>query len=327
MIFLRMGTRILFIRSEEPEESCDLLFKKFGYEKISIEEAKSCTDSNSTVLFITQTNLTITDPEDAKCIMMARKSGSSVLAELFNCDLKFKISKVDIGPKIIIFRLPKDGSKIKHLLEKEFHGSSMSWKDAIKFGEQDHTILSLTTKPLHPSPLPFTDHLLINMPLHKCYARLQREALMYVTHTLDDETWYDYEINLYDMDDRYDIHFQRLAQTISGLELGLVLGEGWTRDFAHVLMSLMVYQVRLFSLIPPIELKKILMGLEYLEDGTRLADFDLFHKHKKIAWTEVQKQESVKRSKIDEGIFRRKELMKALPGSEKEKFIVLDAQL
>ncbi|MBM7563029.1 hypothetical protein [Fusibacter tunisiensis] len=327
MIFLRMGTRILFLRSEAPDSTCTLLSEKFAYETVTMEVAKSCTDNNSTVLFITEKNLVITDTNDAKYIMLARKSSSSVLADLFNCDMKCNISKVDIGPKIILFRLPSENLKIKELLEKEFNGRSMNWQEAVKLGEQNHTILSLTTKPLHPSPLPFSGHILVDMPLHKCYARLQREALMYVTHTLEEENWYDYEINLYDLDDHFEIHFQRLAQVISGLELGLVLGEGWTRDFAHVLMSLMVYQVRLFSLMPPIELKKILMGLEYLEDGTRLADFDLFYKRKKIAWTEVQKHASLKNNKMDEGILRRNQLMAMLPEAEKKTILNLDSRL
>lgn len=330
MIFLRIGTRLLFIRSINPQEICQRLTAQLGCKEVTLEEGQRESDENSTLLFITPTGLTLTDADDAEHILLAQSSGTAVLSEMINQNLIDGIERIDMGPRILIFRVPEIEDEIMSVLARDFSARSVTWKEGVRLGEKDQTLLGLTTQRLHQAlgeHAIHSQHLLIDQPLNECYAQLRREALLYITHSLKDGSWYEYRINLYDTRGNYELHYQRLIQVISGLELGMILGESWTKDHALALMSVMAYQVRLFSFLKPPEVKKILVGLEYDEVGHRLADFDLYHRNKKVSWIETQKETARrdnKRNKKEEGIHLRNELMSKMPEREKNKLLQLE---
>ncbi len=330
MIFLRMGTRIFFLRSNNPKVTCDQLIEKLGYKSVSLTEGQSDSDENSTLIFITPVGFEITDPDDAEFILLAGETGTTVLADIINLNLSSEIDRVDMGPRIVVFRVPSNENEFADMLTKNYEGKRVSWKDGVRLGEKEQTMISLTTQRLH-QPIKrqdvFSDHVLVDQNQQECFARLGREALFYLNHNLKDSSWYEYRISLYDAYDNYEKHYQRLVQVFSGLETGLVIGEGWTKDYAHIVMSIMVYQIKLFSFSPPAEIKKILIGLEYDDTGHRLADLDLYNKNRKVSWTEVQKGETEKRSKKDEGVYLRSELMKKMPEKEKERILKLENEI
>jgi hypothetical protein len=72
------------------------------------------------------------------------------------------------------------------------------------------------------------------------------------------------------------------------LVIGLILGETWGKDTASMYQSVGIYRVRLFTFLDPIEFKKILTGLEYMEDGKRIVDMDLYTQKKKIHWFDLR---------------------------------------
>ncbi len=330
MIYLRIGTRLLFIRSTNPQETCQRLVANLGYKEVTLEEGQRESDENSTLLFITPAGLALTDADDAEHILLAQDNGTTVLSEVINQNLLVGIERIDMGPRILIFRIPEIEDKIMEVLVRDFSARRVTWKEGVRLGEKDQTLLGLTTQRLHQALDEHAIHnqqLLIDQPLYECYAQLRREALLYITHSLKDGSWYEYRINLYDTRGNYELHYQRLIQVISGLELGMILGESWTKDHALALMSVMAYQVRLFSFLKPPEVKKILVGLEYDEAGRRLADFDLYYRNKKVSWIETQKeiaQRDNKRNKKEEGIYLRKELMDKMPEREKNKLLQLE---
>jgi len=70
--------------------------------------------------------------------------------------------------------------------------------------------------------------------------------------------------------------------------------------------------VRLFTFYTPVEVKKILMALEYTIEGKRLVDFDLYYKNKKVYWYEVNKNRGKGKEKLDEAKLYRQDLYKKL---------------
>lgn len=330
MIFLRLGTRIIFLRSNNTKATCDQLVEKMGYNSVSLTKGQSDSDEHSTLIFITPVGIEITDPDDAEYILLASETGTTVLADIINLNLSAEIDRVDMGPRIVVFRVPGNENEFADMLAKNYDGKRVHWKDGVRLGEKDQTLISLTTQRLH-QPIKsedfFSDYILVEQNQKECFARLGREALFYLNHNIKDTSWYEYRISLYDAYDNYEKHYQRLVQVFSGLETGLILGEGWTKDYAHIMMSIMVYQIKLFSFSPPAEIKKILIGLEYDDTGHRMADFDLYNKNRKVSWTEVQKGVTEKRTKMDEGIYLRSELMKKLPEKEKERILKLEKEI
>ncbi|MEN1760456.1 hypothetical protein [Anoxynatronum sibiricum] len=333
MVYLRIGTRLLFLRAASPEDTCRQLSQKLHLRQVSLDEGQRESDKNTSLIFVTPTGLEMTDPDDAHGILLAQGSGTAVLSQIINEGLSSIIERVDMGPRILLMRVPEHEEAVLDALAKDYHAQTVTWHEGVRLGEKDQTLLGLTTHRLHQAlgeQAVYPRQLLIDQPLHDCYAQLRREALLYITHTLKDGSWYEYRINLYDNRGQYEVHYHRLIHVIAALELGFILGESWTRDHALTLLAVMAYQVRLFSFLPPEAIKKILMGLEYDDEGKRLADFDLYYRNRKVGWTDTQKEKhrmSEKRNKKEEGQYRRQELLEKLTGKERERLYRLETDL
>ena len=333
MVYLRIGTRLLFLRAASPDDTCSQLSEKLQLPRVSLDEGLRESDENTTLIFVTPTGLEITDPEDARGILMARGSGTTVLSHIINEGLSGIIDRVDMGPRILLMRVPEHEEAVLDALAKDYQAQTVSWHEGVRLGEKDQTLLGVTTHRLNQAlgeQAVYPRQLLIDQPLHECYAQLRREALLYITHTLKVGAWYEYRINLYDNRGQYELHYHRLIHVIAALELGFILGESWTRDHALTLLAVMAYQVRLFSFLPPEAIKKILMGLEYSDEGKRLADFDLYYRNRKVGWTETLKDKTrsnEKRNKQEEGQHRRQELLDKLSIKERERLFRLETEL
>lgn len=160
--------------------------------------------------------------------------------------------------------------------------------------------------------------LLIPQHARVVQGKLRLEGLRLITQSLTDSQWYELRINIYDSYGRYKEHYDRLMFVLSKLEIGMVLGESWTKDYAVMLYSVLTYQVRLFTFFKPIEVKKLLMALEYTADGKRLVDFDLYYKNKKIHWSSVSKAKG-KQNKHEDASSYRKDLYAKLKPEDVKK--------
>ncbi len=333
MVFLRTGTRFLFFRSECPDQTCQDFQEIMGYEKVSLEEGYRRSGENSSLLCITTTEPVITDTDDARHIFIVEDSGSSILCDLINRQLSKGIRRIDMGPRLLFLRVPAKEESILDRLSEAYEARRVSWKEGVRLGEKDQTMLGITTQRLHQvldDRIVHPVHLLIDQPLSQCYLQLRREVLRYITYSLEDGAWFEYRINLFDTEGLYELHYQRLNLVLTGLELGMTLGEMWTRDHAMALMSVMAYQVRLFSFTKPLEMKRLLVGLEYDDNGRRVADFDLYYRNKKVPWTSTQKETPSlrkRRNKQEEGMHLRKELMETLPEAERTRLLQLESTL
>ncbi|MBP9028095.1 MAG: hypothetical protein KBF46_02515, partial [Aminivibrio sp.] len=145
-----------------------------------------------------------------------------------------------------------------------------------------------TAKPLN-RPLSLAD--MMDEVLHvegvsfeKLLNSLRSRALWYFSEGLENRQWNELEIRIYDSWGRYLDHYERLRIVLESLEAGMILGEGWGKDYAHILMAVKIYRLRLFTFLPVPAIKEILMGLEYGADGSRLVDFDLYSGKEKISW-------------------------------------------
>lgn len=90
-------------------------------------------------------------------------------------------------------------------------------------------------------------------------------------------------------------------------------------------MTVDVYRVRLMTFLDVAEIKRYLVGLEYLEDGMRIADHDLYFNRKKISWNEVAKGYANSRDSL--GKFYRGKVVEKLAHKELEAFTTLEAEI
>ncbi|WMJ77336.1 MULTISPECIES: hypothetical protein [unclassified Sedimentibacter] len=290
MLLFRMGPRYLFIRTEDIEGTTKFLEKSLNGEVIGFQQGMGRASENSTLCFITGINYEKTYIEDARKIVLINDVASVILSTIINSRGYNLLQKIDMGPTSMIMRIAGDESKLIDRVKDLFDGKEVDWIEGIGMGEKDDTILAFTKKSIN-GPLVSSDILdtkiLVPRPSIEVRGKLRLEGLRLMTQSLKDSQWYELRINIYDSMGEYQKHYDRLMFILSKLEMGMVLGESWTKDYAVLLYSVMTYQVRLFTFFTPQEVKRILAALEYTIDGKRLVDFDLYHKNKKISWLDV----------------------------------------
>lgn len=310
-----MGTRLLFLRTEKMEELRDFIVENLGGELGTFEECLEGSSEDSTLVFLTDTQHEKTDVDDAKYVILVKEPSSILLASILTSNLSGLIHRADLGPAVLVMRIAGDENKVVERLKESYGGEQILWRDGIRKGEKGDTLLALTSKPIG-GKLGGTDFidslLLLSRPVNHVQKRLRAEGIVFITQSMDGGGWYELRINIYDSQGKYSENYKRLMAVLNQLEVGMVLGETWTRDHALILYSVLAYQVRLFTLHPPEKIKKILLGLEYNELGERLVDFDLYYRNKKVSWVDIDKKQK-KKSRMEEGMKYRNELLSKLP--------------
>lgn len=290
MIFTRMSSRLLFLRTAQHRQLEEYLKKYLCGKLVAPENALAMASEDSSLVFITPPGLRATRVEDALSFIHVPYSTSVILMRMINDGRADLLEKAQLGPALLLMRIPEEGQSIIDRLREEYCGSILSLSEGIGSGESEDTLIVFTNGPINRyttydrKDLPF---LLVNVPIAEMQKNIRRDAVRYITQSLADTEWYEYRINIYDAYGHYMQHLERLMLAFSDLELGLVLAQRWTRDHALVLYSVTAYQVRIFSLIPPKKLKKLLIGLEFDHNGSRFVDMDLYYRNKKIEFSSL----------------------------------------
>lgn len=302
MLLFRMGPRYLFIRSENIDDITTFLETELNGKVTDFKLGMENASEYSTICFITGIDHEKTFIEDAKKIVLIHDGSSIILSTILNNRVCHLLHRVDFGPTSILMRIPSDEHKLINRFKTIFDGKEVDWSEGIGLGEKDDTIIAFTNKELlHSVSELMETKLLISQPARTVKDRLRLEGFRLITQSLDDSQWYELRINIYDSYGKYEEHYNRLIFILSKLEMGMILGESWTKDYAVMLYSVLVYQVRLFTFFKPQDIKKILIALEYTFDGKRLIDFDLYYKNKKVHWTHVisNKEKKDKKDKTE----------------------------
>lgn len=216
-----------------------------------------------------------------------------VLIEVINKDKEKLITSSRVGPGVVIMKLIGDEEKVIDMVKSDF-GAVSAPVFVQQADHSDGTIISFTkgniTKPVSVEEMhPLALHTHMNFSTVLQTLRLQN--LKYLNAGLHNEDWYELKIKIYDAYGKFELHYKRLAYILEKLDVGLILGESWGTDAATIFLSVGIYKVRFFTFYNPIHIKKILVGLEFLDDGTRVVDYDLYLKRRKIHWDALRDKE------------------------------------
>ena len=290
MIFTRMSSRLLFLRTDRYRELEEYLVNSLGGRPITMENALAEASEDSSLVFLTPPGLKATRVEDALSVLHTPFSSSVILMRIINDGKAGLLERAQLGPGLLIMRIPEEGQSIIGRIKEEYDGSALSLNEGIGRGESEDTLIFFTTRSINRYTAYVSNNLpvlLVNVPVAEMQRNIRRDAVKYITQSLTDTEWYEYRVNIYDTEGSYMQHLERLMLVITDLELGFALGERWTRDHALALYSVTAYQVRIFSLLPPQRVKKILIGLEFDQQGRRFADMDLYYRNKKVEYNSL----------------------------------------
>ena len=322
MIFLRFASQIIFIKCNQEAEIEQFLVENMKGIIEDYENAVKSGDEASTVVFLKDKGEVNNNLENENVILL-NKDVKFVMKELINWDDKKYAEKLDMAPSMMLMRYIDNWEKAYHEMEERYKAERVNFFDAIKMDSEDCTIIALTQKPLSMNISPFeivNPTIVVNTPSDKLFKNLRNDLLIYLTKTAENREWYELNIAIYSKKRDYKRHYERVVHILNELGIGVILSEGWTLDHPFALVTVAVYQVTFLSLENPIEVKKLLLGMEYNRNGERIVDLDLYHNKKKISWTERGiKEFGTDRTEV--GMYFREELIKKLPGVTINKYL------
>ena len=330
MNFVRSGPRYLFLKVKDPELFCQNLSQKTDLQKLDFQTAIKLAAEESVIVFLSDQNKEIFKVEDSDLILYLPMNSTALLAVILNnFQLSQAVAEVTAGPGQLVMRIPEAGGEVIKQIIDNYQAEEVSILEGIDQGSADSTIISFTEQPIKSrlkSLKKVRDNILVKKDPTLVFEELRRDAVRYITQGLEDHQWSELKINIYDSDELYELEYQRLMIILSDLEAGIILGESWTKDHAFALFSITAYQIRLFTFLSPLKIKKILFAFEYNSQGERLVDYDLFNKSKKINWSEIL-ADNQRHDRKELAFKFREEIMQELSESAKSRYYKLEKEI
>lgn len=256
-----------------------------------------------------------------------------VLAALAN-DPARAMESVRLLPRILFFRVFGESDQIVAQMENDLSNGGIQGatvrrgrlRSLLGSQRKNDIAVCFTRSPLN-GPVTMADLLddvllVTGVFFHDLYSFLRARALWFFSEGLDNRSWNEMEIRVYDSWGSYMDHAERFRTVLDGLEIGMILGEGWGKDYAHILLPVRVYRFRLFTFLSAEQVKGLLVGLEYSADGERLADFDLYRGKEKVSWGDLKNREKGGRGALGEA--SRERLFSRLRENDRKRLVELE---
>lgn len=326
---LRNGPRMLFVGTSKRRECIEFLTEKFQAEILDVDVIFDKSDEFNTILYLFPELKPRVNKSDVTDALLIRNDVAKVLCRLIEQNGSQWIDEIRPAPQTVLMRAVGDMEQMLQRIQKDFGGRVGSFNYCIENGGEATTIIGLTDKPLSRTAK-FSDmhhnFLSLNLDYAALHRELTMEAFRYLNSGLDKKEWHELEIRIYDMYGAFQLHHERLIEVLDSLELGIVIGETWSKDYPKFLFPVEVYSVRFLTFSKPEEFKRILLGLEHLSDGTRIVDYDLYIKNKKVYWREMMNSK-IKSTREVEALKARSEVYSRLDDKTKAVLAELEERI
>lgn len=286
---LRNGPRMLFVSTSNRLKLIDYLMLEFKAELMDLDTIFDKADEFHTILYLVPKLKSAIIKSDVTDALLIKADAVDFLCQIHPIVDNDLIDGLRPAPRSIILRAIGDMDEILKVIQADFGGELGTYDACVQNSGEHSTIIGLTDKPLNRSAK-FEDLHPAFLRIDDDYFSLKRELKMhafgYLNTGIESKKWHELDIRIFDSYSAFKIHYERLVEVLDSLELGLILGESWSKDYPRVFMPVEVYSLRFFTFKDPKVIKRILFGLEHLEDGTRVVDYDVYYKNKKIYWKE-----------------------------------------
>lgn len=313
---VRNGSRSIYITTRNIDSLTSFLEENLNGKEMDIQVIQDRSKEYQTLIFISDLLLNEKDEIKKNISFLIPEEPVSVLTAIISHGATDMIETIRPGANLVIMRATGNLDKVIKAVQEDIGGELISFSEGIHNDNSDYTIIGLTEKPLSKGILASDfnkDFLIVKGVYGKIKRDLRMQALRYLNIGLGNKDWNEIEIRIYDMYGAYNLHYNRMIQVFDDLDIGLVLGESWSKDYPKSLLSVQIYRVRFFTFKEATELKRILLGLEYLGDGTRIVDYDVYHKNKKVGWLDkLNRKERKTASRDKEALGARNELLELL---------------
>lgn len=323
---VRGGPKILIFESSGIKELTDYFIREKNAHAYSYDDTFEKAGEDHTIIFITDKITDIVEKEKINEVLIIAEEPDAILCSLLNDNKSHLITKSRISTRIIILRAMGDLEEVIKEISKDYECVEGDAIEILNSYNEKGTVIGITDKPLRGSISVKKDiyrkALFVEEKYRPLMRSLRSHALKYLNIGLGNKDWYEVEIRIYDKYKEYDLHYERLLNVMEWLEIGIILGESWGKDYPRPMLAVEVYRVRFFTYYEPKYIKKILLGLELLDDGTRIVDYDLYYNRKKLYWIDAADEGIKDRHLI--GVKYREEILSKLSDKEIEELYEIE---
>jgi hypothetical protein len=338
MNIIRLGPKHLMVQSGDCKLTFNKLNEKFNYQMF-VEKSEdmhiryrnmigSLDDSYTVLMFTTklEPNLSF-EYKDFEYIVAIHEECEDILIKFVQYKEEIKIQNLRSSPKWIIMRMTGDYKKYINSVNKDINGEIIPIEDIFEKYSKG-TMIVFTEKNIQGAleDKDFNNQIVYSKKRSTILMKhLNNNTVRYINASIDNKNWSELIIKIYDMYGRYSLQYERLMLILKELDCGLILGESWGKDAALVFRSVDVYQIRLFTYLAPIEIKKITLALEYGEDEERVVDLDIYMKRKKYSWSDIKAENTKGRDPL--GAYYRKKLVSELTEEIKVELLLIEKEM
>jgi hypothetical protein len=326
---IRGGPKILLFESSSIEELKNYFIEEKNASVNDFNDAFENAGEGHTIIFIVDKIEEVVDLEESNNALIIAEEPDVIVCNLLNDNRSQLVNKARAATRIILLRAMGDMEKVVKEISEDYECLEGNLMDILNSYNEKGTVVAITEKPLHRNISFKRDIYKTALFIKERYSPLMRglrsHALKYLNSGLGNKDWYELEIRIFDRYSEYRLHYDRLLNIVEWLELGIILGESWGKDYPRAMMSVEVYRVRFFTYYDPIYIKKILLGLELLDDSTRIVDYDLYFNRKKLNWSDAANEGIKVRHLI--GVKYRGEILSKLSGQEIEELREMEERI
>ncbi|HYE81588.1 MAG TPA: hypothetical protein VEG39_05390 [Clostridia bacterium] len=325
---VRSGPKILLFESNNIQELRDYFIHEKEAAAYDFNTAFEKSGEDHTIIFVTGKIKDVVDIRELDEALIVIEEPDVILCNLLNDKKSRLVTRSRIAIRIILLRAIGDLERVVKEIGEDYKAVQGDITDILNSYNDKGTMVAITDKPLHRTVGAkdiYRKALFIEERYRPLLRSLRSNALKYLNSGLGNKDWYELEIRIFDRYSEYRLHYERLLDIMEWLELGIILGESWGKDYPRPMMSVEVYRVRFFTYYSPLYIKKILLGLELLDDSTRIVDYDLYYNRKKLNWSDAADEGIKARHLIGEKY--RKEILSKLSGKEIEKLYEIENKI
>ncbi len=222
-----------------------------------------------------------------------------VLCHLMDETARPLVASMRALPQVVVFNSLGEPAPVVDKIQAEFQCERTATKDLLLRENNEGVIVAFLMNETAAGREFYGETLFVQQPYAELISYLRIHAPRYLAKAFAPDVWHMVDLRIYDRYEVYDLQYKRLKKAIQALKLGYIVTETWNREVGTFSEPVGTYHIRLLTFLEPLELKKLLMGLEYSASNRRIVDLNVIWHNKKISWKHLLDNKEIRKQLKD----------------------------
>ena len=222
-----------------------------------------------------------------------------VLCYLMHEEAKALITAMRALPQVIVFNSLGEHTPVVDKMQGEFQCERVAIRDVLHRENNEGVIVVFLMQDTEGKHTFYKDALFVQQTYEDLIGYLCIHAPRYLAKAFMPNAWHMVDLRIYDRYEVYDLQYKRIVKAIQALNLGYIVTETWNREVSTFSEPVGTYHIRLLTFLEPLELKKLLMGLEYSASNRRIVDLNVVWHNKKVSWKNLLDNKEIRKQLKD----------------------------